>query len=59
MNYLRGVRLRHTHDDLLAADPTTTTVAEIAARWGFGHMGRFSAEYHRHHGEYPKATLRR
>jgi AraC-like DNA-binding protein len=59
MNYLRGVRLRHTHDDLLAGDPTTTTVAEIAARWGFAHMGRFSAEYHRHHGEYPRNTLRR
>jgi AraC-like DNA-binding protein len=58
MNYLRGVRLRHTHDDLLAADPTTTTVAQIAAQWGFAHMGRFSAEYHRHHGEYPRHTLR-
>jgi AraC-like DNA-binding protein len=59
MNYLRGVRLRHTRAELLAADPKTTTVAEIASRWGFAHMGRFSNEYFRHYSEYPRQTLRR
>jgi AraC-like DNA-binding protein len=59
MNYLRGVRLRHTRAELLAADPKTTTVAEIASRWGFAHMGRFSNEYFRQYGEYPRQTLRR
>jgi transcriptional regulator GlxA family with amidase domain len=58
MNYLRGVRLRHTRSELLAADPKTTTVAEIASRWGFAHMGRFSNEYFRQYGEYPRQTLR-
>jgi AraC-like DNA-binding protein len=58
MNYLRGVRLRHTRAELLAADPKTTTVAEIASRWGFAHMGRFSNEYFRQYGEYPRQTLR-
>jgi AraC-like DNA-binding protein len=59
MNYLRGVRLRRTRDELLAADPTTTTVSEIAARWGFVHMGRFSSEYVRQYGEYPRQSLRK
>ncbi|MBT2504254.1 helix-turn-helix transcriptional regulator, partial [Curtobacterium sp. ISL-83] len=59
MNYLREVRLRHAHSDLLKADPDVTTVAEIASTWGFGHMGRFSHEYFNQFGEYPKRTLRR
>ncbi|MBT2501686.1 helix-turn-helix transcriptional regulator [Curtobacterium sp. ISL-83] len=59
MNYLREVRLRHVHADLLKADPDVTTVAEVASTWGFGHMGRFSHEYLNQFGEYPKQTLRR
>jgi AraC-like DNA-binding protein len=59
MTYLRGVRMRHTREELLAADPKTTTVAEIAARWGFAHMGRFSNEYFRQYGEYPRHSLRK
>ncbi|MBT2501669.1 helix-turn-helix transcriptional regulator [Curtobacterium sp. ISL-83] len=59
MNYLREVRLRHVHADLLEADQDVTTVAEIASKWGFGHMGRFSHEYLNEFGEYPKHTLRR
>ncbi|WP_420363835.1 helix-turn-helix transcriptional regulator [Curtobacterium aetherium] len=59
MTYLRDVRLRHTRDDLVAADPGSTTVGEVAMRWGFSHMGRFSNEYLRRFGEYPRHTLRR
>lgn len=58
MQYLREVRLRRAHDDLLRAEPGSVAVAEIAARWGFTHMGRFSGEYLRRFGEYPKQTLR-
>jgi AraC-like DNA-binding protein len=59
MNYLREVRLRRVRNDLQRADSTTTSVAQIAARWGFTHMGRFSGEYLRRFGEYPRHTLRR
>ncbi|WP_367651622.1 helix-turn-helix domain-containing protein [Curtobacterium sp. MCPF17_052] len=34
MNYLREVRLRQVHDDLVAAEPGTASVADIASRWG-------------------------
>jgi len=59
MQYLREVRLRRAYDDLLRAEPGQVSVADVAARWGFTHMGRFSGEYLRRFGEYPKQTLRR
>ncbi|MGN8048400.1 helix-turn-helix transcriptional regulator [Curtobacterium sp. 22159] len=59
MQYLREVRLRRAHEDLLRAEPGQVAVADVAARWGFTHMGRFSGEYLRRFGEYPKQTLRR
>ena len=57
--YLQGVRLRRAHSDLLASDPATTTVAEIAARWGFRHGGRFASRYRTTFGVLPTATIRR
>ena len=56
--YLRYVRLRCAHHDLLVADPTTTTVEAIAHRWGFPHRGRFAAQYRDRYGVQPAATLR-
>lgn len=58
-DYLRDVRLRRVHEDLRAADPGSVTVAEVAARWGFLHLGHFSARYSRKFGEPPSHTLRR
>lgn len=58
MEYLRRVRLDHAHHDLQHADPAATTVSTIAARWGFGHVGRFSGMYRRVYGCTPSATLR-
>ncbi|OLL74374.1 hypothetical protein Ae168Ps1_2761 [Pseudonocardia sp. Ae168_Ps1] len=56
---LRRVRLARAHADLLAADPTYgDTVGAIAARWGFGHAGRFSVEYRKVLGRAPSETLR-
>ena len=46
-------------EELSAADPTCTTVTEIAVRCGFLHAGRFSARYHKRFGESPFVTLRR
>lgn len=58
MAYLRDVRLRRAHADLRAADPSVSTVASIARRWHFAHLGRFAARYADVFGESPNATLR-
>lgn len=55
---LRYVRLSRAHDELRAADPARCTVAAVAARWGFLHLGRFAAEYRRRYGRSPSEDLR-
>lgn len=57
MEYVRQVRLHYAHLDLVAGDRATTTVSEIARRWGFGHMGRFSVYYRENYGESPHVAL--
>jgi AraC-like DNA-binding protein len=59
LNYLRQVRLDRVHEELLARDSRTVSVGQVATRWGFAHLGRFSAAYAERFGEYPKQTLRR
>jgi AraC-like DNA-binding protein len=56
--YLRRVRLEHAHHDLLNAEPATT-VAGVAARWGFANHSRFTARYRAAYGLPPSKTLRR
>jgi AraC-like DNA-binding protein len=59
LQYARTVRLQRAHRDLQAADPTDgTTVAAIAARWGFANPGRFSGDYRTAYGHNPAHTLR-
>jgi AraC-like DNA-binding protein len=58
MQYARRVRLQYAHLDLLGGDPASTTVTEIARRWGFAHAGRFAATYRMVYGQSPHATLR-
>ncbi|WP_169795856.1 AraC family transcriptional regulator [Curtobacterium ammoniigenes] len=55
----RAIRLDRAHDDLCEASSSETSVAEIAARWGFAHLGRFSGAYLARFGEYPRNTLHR
>jgi AraC-like DNA-binding protein len=59
MAYVRGVRLKRAHEALLRADPSSTTVASIAAQWGFTNLGRFAALHAKRYGEQPAITLRR
>jgi AraC-like DNA-binding protein len=59
MTYLRQVRLRRAHQELLASDPSVETVASIANRWGYTNHGRFAAAHAAKYGETPAATLRR
>jgi AraC-like DNA-binding protein len=59
MQYLRAVRLRGARADLLALDADDpTTVADVAVRWGFTHLGRFAQYYRSRYGEPPSRTLR-
>jgi len=57
MTYLRVVRVRRAHRDLRSADPAHTTVARIAHRWGFTHLGRFAAAHQRIYGQTPLQAL--
>ena len=57
MTYVRQVRLRRAHLDLRAADPARHSVAEIAVRWGFPHLGRFAAAYRQRYDCAPSQTL--
>lgn len=56
MGYLREVRLTRAHEHLMADN--TVTVAEVAHRWGFNHLGRFAASYAHRYGEPPSHTRR-
>jgi AraC-like DNA-binding protein len=56
--YLRETRLRRVRDDLLRADGADTVTA-VAMRYGFAHLGRFSAYYKAAFGEAPNETVRR
>jgi len=57
--YLRRVRLHAVNEQLAAAVPGSTTVAEVAAQWGFFNFGRFAGRYRAEFGELPHETLHR
>ena len=44
--------------ELRVGSPDNSSVTQIAARWGFGHLGRFAAGYRKSFGEHPSETLR-
>jgi AraC-like DNA-binding protein len=50
--------LQRVRDQLLHADESTNVTA-VAMRYGFSHLGRFSAYYTATFGESPSVTLRR
>ncbi|WP_269744634.1 helix-turn-helix domain-containing protein [Rhodococcus sp. AW25M09] len=54
---LRRARLARAHADLLDATPDGTSVTEVATRWGFFHLGRFSQFYRSEFGLSPSQTL--
>ena len=56
MTHHRSLRLQAARDDLLHAG-AHTTVAAIACKWGFFHLGHFSRDYAARFGEKPSATL--
>jgi AraC-like DNA-binding protein len=59
MSYLQQVRLLRVNATLREADPARITVASVAHRWGFAHLGRFASAYRSRFGESPSETLRK
>lgn len=59
LQYLHTRRLEQARAELLATHTSGNTVAQIAHRWGFAHLGRFSQAYRQRFGELPSDTLRR
>lgn len=57
-DFIRARRLERVHADLVASDPTETTVTATATAWGFGHLGRFAHDYRAAYGVPPAHTLR-
>lgn len=55
--YLRAVRLNGARR-ALKSRVGTDTVQDVAARWGFWHMGAFASDYRRQFGERPSDTPR-
>jgi AraC-like DNA-binding protein len=58
MKYLREVRLERAHHELASTEPGSVMVSEVAAHWGFTHLGRFAGEYRSRYLESPSQTLR-
>ncbi|KPH02074.1 AraC family transcriptional regulator [Pseudomonas sp. RIT-PI-q] len=58
-HWLRLRRLNSAHRELLSRSAMETTVAEVAMRWSFWHLGRFSSSYRALFRELPSETLKR
>jgi AraC-like DNA-binding protein len=58
VQFARNLRLAWARRDLLRAS-TDESVTEIAMRYGFSHLGRFSTRYLERHGESPSVTLQK
>ena len=59
VQYLRAIRLNSVRRELRDANPATTQVQDVAARWGFWHLSHFASDYRAMFGELPSDTLRK
>jgi AraC-like DNA-binding protein len=59
VRYLNRRTLHQARRALRAADPTVTTVTEIATQFGVWQLGRFARDYRYLFGELPSETLRK
>ena len=57
--YLQAFRLNEVRRTLNQTYLPGTKVIDIANRWGFSHMGKFSVDYKKLFGESPSETLRK
>jgi len=56
--FLRVLKLNIVHQELQKSQAGQSTVTKIASKWGFKHMGRFSAYYRELFRESPSETLK-
>jgi transcriptional regulator GlxA family with amidase domain len=56
MAYLRELRFEQAHLELMQNEHLTVT--DVAFKWGFTHLGRFSQEYKKRFGTLPSSTRR-
>lgn len=56
MAYLKELRFEQAHLELMQNEQISVT--DVAFKWGFTHLGRFSQEYKRRYGELPSCTRR-
>ena len=56
--YQRAIRLNNLRRALKSAHDRQLGIQDIAARWGFYHMGQLAADYRRQFGESPSETRR-
>jgi AraC family ethanolamine operon transcriptional activator len=59
LRYLRLRRLHQARKSLRILSPSETTVAAIAAKYGFWDFGRFARDYRHVFGELPSQTLQK
>ena len=59
VQFLRAMRLNSVRRELKDADAASSTVADIAARWGFFHLSHFATDYAQMFGELPSETHRK
>lgn len=59
VHFLRQLKLNLVRNDLNKSNIEQNTVSNIALKWGFTHMGRFSRYYTDLFGENPSQTLKR
>ena len=59
VTYLHRLRLHRARDELRKAQSGSTTVTDVAMKWGFWHFGEFSRAYRNCFGEVPSMTLKR
>jgi AraC family ethanolamine operon transcriptional activator len=55
--YLRAIRLNAVRRELLQRREEALRVGDVAARWGFWHLGRFASDYRALFGERPSETV--
>lgn len=56
--FLRVLKLNIVHQEFQKSQAAETTVSRVANKWGFKHMGRFSAYYKALFGVNPSQTLK-
>ena len=57
--YIKQLKMRGARESLLSESPLETTVADVAARYGFYNPCNFSVNYKKLFGETPSETLRK